>query len=64
MASLRSGADTMVANKVEIFTHCDDDEHYVLDTFHGYLQPLRDLVKEWFHLLIVMHLLRARRCRL
>jgi hypothetical protein len=44
----------MAANRAGIFNHPDEFEQYLLDNFHGYLQPLRDLVKEWFHLLILV----------
>jgi hypothetical protein len=49
----------MAANKAEIFTHPDEFEQYVLDNFHCYFQPLRELVKEWFHLLILAHQFHA-----
>ena len=49
----------MADNKAEIFTHPDEFDQYVLDNFHEYFQPLRDLVKEWFHLLILAHQFHA-----
>jgi hypothetical protein len=39
----------------EIFKHPHEFEQYVLANFHDYFQPLRGLVKEWFHLLILAH---------
>jgi hypothetical protein len=51
--------DMMAANKAEIFTHPDEFDQFVLDNFHGYFQPLRALVKEWFHLLILAHKFHA-----
>src|SRR6266498_586206 len=54
-----SDMDMMATNKREIFKHPSEFEQYVLDKFHGYFQPLRDLVKEWFHLLILAHKFHA-----
>jgi len=51
--------DTMAANKRKIFTHPNDFEGYVLDNLHSYFQPLRDLLKEWYHLLILAHKFHA-----
>jgi len=45
----------MAANKREIFTHASYLEEYVLNNFHDYFQLLRDVVKEWFHLLLLGH---------
>jgi len=50
-----SDTNTMAANKREIFTHASHLEEYVLNNFHDYFQPLRDVVKEWFHLLLLGH---------
>src|SRR5260221_3122532 len=54
-----SDMGTMAANKSEIFTHPNHFEQYVLDNFHDYFQPLRDLVLEWYHLLILAHQFHA-----
>ena len=54
-----STMDTMAANKRAIFKHSSEFDQYILDNFHGYFQPLRDLVKEWFHLLILAHKFHA-----
>ena len=54
-----SDVTTMAANKAEIFTHPDEFDQYVLDNFHEYFQPLKDLVKEWFHLLVLAHQFHA-----
>jgi len=54
-----SDAVTMAANKREIFTYPDYLEEYVLSNFHDYFQPLRKVVKEWFHLLIIAHQFHA-----
>jgi hypothetical protein len=58
-----SDMDTMAENKAEMFTHPVEFEQYALDHFHGYFQPLRDLVKEWFHLLILAHQFHAHEYR-
>jgi hypothetical protein len=50
---------TMAANKAEILTHPLEFEQYVLANFHDYFQPLRGLVEEWFHLLILAHQFHA-----
>jgi len=39
--------------------HAGHLEEYVLDNFHDYFQPLRKVVKEWFHLLILAHQFHA-----
>ena len=49
----------MAVNKREIFKHPNEFKTYVLDNFYPYFQPLKDLVKEWFHLLILAHKFRA-----
>jgi len=49
----------MAVNKGEMFTHAGHLEEYVLDNFHDYFQPLRKVVKEWFHLLILAHQFHA-----
>jgi len=54
-----SDMNTMAANKREIFIHPDYLEEYVLDNFHDYFQPLRELVKEWHRLLILAHQFHA-----
>jgi hypothetical protein len=54
-----SNMSTMALNKAEIFTHPDEFEPYVLANFHGYFLPLRDLVREWYHLLILAHQFHA-----
>jgi len=54
-----SDMNTMAANKVEMFTHAGHLEEYMLDNFHDYFQPLRKVVKEWFHLLILAHQFHA-----
>ena len=54
-----STMNTMAANKLAIFKHSSEFDQYILDNFHGYFQPLRDLVKEWFHLLILAHKFHA-----
>jgi len=51
--------DTMAANKRRIFMNPNDFEKYVLDNLHSYFQPLRDLLKEWYHLLILAHKFHA-----
>ena len=54
-----SDTNTMAANKGEMFMHAGHLEEYVLDNFHDYFQPLRKVVKEWFHLLILAHQFHA-----
>src|SRR5260221_10324228 len=54
-----SDKNTMASNKSEIFTHPNHFEQYVLDNFHDYFQPLKDLVLEWYHLLILAHQFHA-----
>ena len=54
-----SDMSIMAANKSEIFKHPNHFDQYVLDNFHGYFEPLRDLVKEWFHVLILAHKFHA-----
>ena len=50
-----SDMKTMAENKAELFTHSDDFEPYILGNFHDYFQPLREIVREWFHVLILAH---------
>ena len=54
-----SDTNTMAANKGEMFTHASHLEEYMLDNFHNYFQPFRELIKEWFHLLILAHQFHA-----
>ena len=49
----------MANNKAEIFTHPNEFEQYVLDNFHGYFQPLKGVIKEWYHLLILAYQFHA-----
>ena len=49
----------MAENKAEIFTHQNHLEQYVLGNFHDYFRPLQELVKEWYHLLILAHKFHA-----
>jgi len=50
---------TMAVNKKELFVHPRELEQFVLDNFHDYFHPLRELVKEWFHLLALAHEFRT-----
>jgi len=50
---------TMAANKARLFTHPAEFEPYILNNFHPYFQPLKEVVKEWFHLLILAHKFHA-----
>jgi hypothetical protein len=50
---------TMAANKARLFTHSLELEPYILDNFHPYFQPLKEVVKKWFHLLILAHKFHA-----
>ena len=54
-----SDMGTMAANKREVFVNPDELEQFVLNHFHGYFHPLRELVKEWFHLLALAHQFHA-----
>ena len=49
----------MASNKREIFKHPDEFEKYVLDNFHAYFLPLQDVIREWYHLLILAHKFHA-----
>ena len=49
----------MAANKARLFTHSLELEPYILDNFHPYFQPLKEVVKEWFNLLILAHKFHA-----
>ena len=50
---------TMAANKARLFTHPAEFEPYILNNFHPSFQPLKEVVKEWFHLLILAHKFHA-----
>jgi hypothetical protein len=54
-----SETKTMASNKREIFKHHDEFEKFVLDNFHAYFLPLQDVVREWYHLLILAHKFHA-----
>ena len=54
-----SDMNTMQDNKAQLFTHPLDLEPFILDNFHPYFQPLKEVVKEWFHLLILAHKFHA-----
>ena len=49
----------MRANKRKLFSNPEHLEEFILDKFHSYFRPLKELVKEWFHILRLAHQFHA-----
>jgi hypothetical protein len=50
--------EAMSANKARLFTHPLELEPYILNNFHPYFHA-EEVIKEWFHLLILAHKFHA-----